>query len=198
MKNKKLPVLYLVDDDKEIRDSLSIFFDVYDYNLIVFESAIDYLDQVSHLDMKGCLISDISMEKMDGLELQRRLNKLGCIQPTIFITGHGDVNTAVKAMQLGAFDFIQKPFDPEALLEKVVKANEVFEDRMCILSNYHILTAKEKLVLEQVLLGLKNKDIADSLCISIPTVEAHRSKVMKKMQATSLPELVKMSVYISR
>jgi len=196
MNNKNLPVLYLVDDDKEIRDSLSIFFSVYDYNLIVFESAIDYLDQVSHLDMKGCLISDISMDKMDGLELQRRLNKLGCIQPTIFITGHGDVNTAVKAMQLGAFDFIQKPFDPEALLEKVIKANKIFRDRMSILSNYHALTAKEKLVFEQVILGVTNKNISAVLYISIPTVEAHRSKVMKKMQAKSLPDLVKMSAYI--
>ncbi|MCS5589694.1 MAG: response regulator, partial [Candidatus Thioglobus sp.] len=130
MKNKNLPILYLIDDDKEIRDSLSIFFNVYDYNLVVFESALDYLDQVSHLDMKGCLISDVSMEKMDGLELQRRLNKLGCIQPTIFITGHGDVNMAVKAMKLGAFDFIQKPFNPESLLEKVVEANKVFKDKL--------------------------------------------------------------------
>jgi len=198
MKNKILPVLYLIDDDKEIRDSLSVFFNMYDFNLIVFENALDYLDQVSHLDMKGCLISDISMDKMNGLDLQRELNKLGCIQPTIFITGHGSVNIAVKAMQLGAFDFIQKPFDPEVLLEKVVKANKVFEDKMHILSNYQKLTVKEKLILEQVISGLKNKNIAEVLHVSIPTVEAHRSKVMKKMKATSLPELVKMSVYISR
>ncbi|MCS5589491.1 MAG: response regulator [Candidatus Thioglobus sp.] len=197
MKNKELSVLYLIDDDKEIRDSLTIFFNVYDYNLVVFESALDYLDQVSHLDMKGCLISDISMEKMDGLELQRRLNKLGCIQPTIFITGHGDVNMAVKAMKLGAFDFIQKPFNPESLLEKVVKANKVFKDKLSVLSNYQTLTNRERSIFEQIVLGSKNKNIAEKLYISIPTVEAHRSRVMKKMKATSLPDLVKMSTYIA-
>lgn len=198
MTNKTLPTLYLIDDDKEVRDSLSSFFRIYRYNVIVFESAIDYLDEVSHLDMKGCLISDVSMDGMDGLELQRRLMKLGCIQPTIFITGHGSVDMAVKAMQLGAFDFIQKPFDPEALLNKVVEANKVFKDRMSILENYRTLTQKEILVFNQVVSGSMNKNIADTLSISIPTVEAHRAKVMKKMKATSLPDLVKMSVYISR
>jgi len=198
MTNKTLPTLYLIDDDKEVRDSLSSFFRIYRYNVIVFESAIDYLDEVSHLDMKGCLISDVSMDGMDGLELQRRLMKLGCIQPTIFITGHGSVDMAVKAMQLGAFDFIQKPFDPEALLNKVVEANKVFKDRMSILENYQTLTQKEILVFNQVVSGSMNKNIADTLAISMPTVEAHRAKVMKKMKATSLPDLVKMSVYISR
>ena len=198
MKNKILPVLYLIDDDKEIRDSLSVFFNVYDYNLIVFESALDYLDQVSYLDMKGCLISDISMDKMDGLELQRELNKLGCIQPTIFITGHGDVNMAVKAMQLGAFDFIQKPFNPEILLEKVVEADKVFKDKMIILNNFQTLTKKEVSVYNQVALGFMNKEIAGILHISIATVEAHRSKVMRKMKATSLPHLVKMSIHLFR
>lgn len=198
MTNKTLPTLYLIDDDKEVRDSLSSFFRIYRYNVIVFESAIDYLEEVSHLDMKGCLISDVSMDGMDGLELQRRLMKLGCIQPTIFITGHGSVDMAVKAMQLGAFDFIQKPFDPEALLNKVVEANKVFKDRMSILENYRTLTQKEILVFNQVVSGSMNKNIADTLSISIPTVEAHRAKVMKKMKATSLPDLVKMSVYISR
>ena len=198
MNNKTLPTLYLIDDNKEIRNSLSNFFRVYEYNLIVFENAIDYLDEISHLDMKGCLISDISMDGMDGLELQRKLNELGCIQPTIFITGHGSVDMAVQAMQLGAFDFIQKPFDPEVLLNKVVEANKVFKDKMNILENYQTLTQKEILIFNQVVSGCMNKNIAEVLNISIPTVEAHRSRVMKKMKATSLPDLVKMSVYISR
>ncbi len=198
MKNKILPILYLIDDDKEIRDSLSIFFSIHDYKLIIFESAIDYLNQVSNLDMKGCLISDISMDKMDGLELQRKLNELGCIQPTIFITGHGNVSLAIKAMKLGAFDFIQKPFDPEVLLEKVVLANKVFKDRMIILKNYQTLTKKEILVFDQVVLGLMNKNIAEVLHVSMATIEAHRSKVMKKMKATSLPDLVKMSIHLFR
>lgn len=196
MKNKELPILYLIDDDKKIRDSLLIFFNVFDYNLVVFESASDYLDQVNHLDMKGCLISDISMEKMDGLELQRRLNKLGCIQPTIFITGHGDVNMAVKAMKLGAFDFIQKPFDPEILLEKVIEANKSFKDKMIILNNFQTLTKREVEVYNKVALGLINKEIAVALHISNATVEAHRSKVMKKMKAESLPHLIKMLAHL--
>ena len=198
MTNKTLPTLYLIDDDKEVRESLSSFFRVHRYNVIVFESAIDYLDEVSYLDMKGCLISDISMDGMDGIELQRRLNKFGCIQPTIFITGHGSVDMAVKTMKLGAFDFIQKPFDPEALLNKVVEANNVFKDRINILENYQTLTQKEILVFNEVVSGTMNKNIAFKLSISMPTVEAHRAKVMKKMRATSLSDLVKMSVYISR
>jgi len=196
MNNK--PIVYLIDDDIEIIKSLSIFFSISDYQLIAFDSAIDYLDQVSQMEMMGCLISDIVMDSMDGLELQRRLNKLGCIQPTIFITGHGSIDMAIQAMKLGAFDFIQKPFDPEILLEKVVEANNAFKEKMENLSKYQTLTSREGKVFQQVVLGLKNKDIAEILSISIPTVEAHRSKVMQKMSVKSLAELVKISVYVAR
>jgi FixJ family two-component response regulator len=192
------PIVYLIDDDIEIIKSLSIFFSMSDYQLIAFDSAIDYLDRVSHVEMMGCLISDIVMDSMDGLELQRRLNKIGCIQPTIFITGHGSVDMAIQAMKLGAFDFIQKPFDPEILLEKVVEANKMFKDKMENLSRYQTLTNSEDKVFKQVVLGLKNKDIAERLCISIPTVEAHRSRVMHKMSVESLADLVKISLYVSR
>lgn len=196
MNNK--PIVYLIDDDIEIIKSLSIFFNISDYQLITFDSAIDYLDQVSQVEMMGCLISDIVMDSMDGLELQRRLNKLGCIQPTIFITGHGSVDMAIQAMKLGAFDFIQKPFDPEILLEKVVEANNFFKEKMENLSKYQTLTNREDKVFRQVVLGLKNKDISKILSISIPTVEAHRSKVMQKMGADSLADLVKISLYVAR
>lgn len=196
MNNK--PIVYLIDDDIEIIKSLSIFFSISDYQLIAFDSAIDYLDQVSQMEMMGCLISDIVMDSMDGLELQRRLNKLGCIQPTIFITGHGSIDMAIQAMKLGAFDFIQKPFDPEILLEKVVEANNAFKEKMENLSKYQTLTSREGKVFQQVVLGLKNKDIAEILSISIPTVEAHRSKVMQKMSVKSLAELVKISFYVAR
>jgi len=105
---------------------------------------------------------------------------------------------AIQAMKLGAFDFIQKPFDPEILLEKVVEANNAFKEKMENLSKYQTLTSREGKVFQQVVLGLKNKDIAEILSISIPTVEAHRSKVMQKMSVKSLAELVKISVYVAR
>jgi|JYMV01.1.fsa_nt_gi FixJ family two-component response regulator len=182
----------LVDDDSEILESLERFFSLSGFEIKTFSSAIDYLEQLE--ENGDCLICDIAMEEMDGLELQRRLNKLQHLQPTIFITGHGTINMAVEAMKLGAFDFIQKPFNPELLLEKVLLAIESYRDRMKILSKYKTLTNREIGVFKCVTRGLSNKQISDELFMAGSTVEAHRSKVMKKMAAKSLPDLVKMSV----
>jgi len=195
MKNKSLYV-YIVDDEKKVRDSLSKFLRLCGFEVKTYADAESYLHELDREEI-GCLVSDIDMKDMDGLQLQRHLNEIKCIRPTIFITGHANVDIAVKAMKLGAVDFIEKPFDPDELATKIGNAIELFAERVTILSYYRLLTKKEREVFKCVVKGGKNRDIADKLFISIPTVEAHRARVMKKMQAGSLSELVKMSVLIT-
>jgi len=189
--------VYIVDDEADIRESLSRFFTYHGCQVEIFADAKSYLDQLDQSQV-GCLVSDIDMEGMSGLELQRHLQKINCIRPTIFITGHGSINLAVKAMKLGAADFIEKPFDPNILLEKIKICIDSNRKQIELLNRYWTLTKKECEVFECVTQGAKNKEMANNLCISIPTVEAHRSQVMKKMQAKSLSELVKMSVILSK
>jgi FixJ family two-component response regulator len=195
MKNKPLHV-FIVDDDKKVCDSLSNFFKLHDFEVSTYTSAQSYLDDLDRNYM-GCLVSDIDMEDMTGLELQDSLNKIGCIRPTIFITGHANVNIAVEAMKLGALDFFEKPFDPDLLLAKVTDAINLFSEKIFILGCYNLLTQKEIEVFKLVISGDKNRSIAEKLFISIPTVEAHRSKVMKKMKVKSVAELVKLSTLLN-
>lgn len=195
MNNNSLYV-YIVDDEQEVRTSLSNFFKLDGFIVKTYADAKSYLHDLNR-DEIGCLISDIDMKDIDGLQLQSRLNEIKCVRPTIFITGHANVDVAVKAMKLGAVDFIEKPFDPDDLTIKVKGALNLFSEKIAIASCYRLLTSQEIKVFEQVVKGAKNRDIADKLFISVPTVEAHRSKVMKKMQANSLSELVKMSVFLS-
>ena len=186
--------VYIVDDDDKILESLKRFLSRHDFIVHTFSNPMDYLH---NLDQKvGCLVSDIDMPEMSGLQLQKKLNELQCVRPTIFITGHGNINTAVEAMKIGAVDFIEKPFDPTALMEKITQAIDNYRQKIEILSRYQTLTNKELEVCSCVIKGMKNREISETLFMSIPTVEAHRSKVMKKMQANSLPELVKMLVLI--
>jgi FixJ family two-component response regulator len=187
--------VFIVDDEKEVRDSLQKFFLHHHFNVWVFSDAQSYLESLDE-DITGCLVSDIDMEQMDGLKLQAHLNHIGCKRPTVFITGYASVGIAIKAMKLGAFDFVEKPFDPDVLLSKVSTAIEASKDKIHVFNRYRLLTHREKLVFACVVNGDRNKNIAEKLFISIPTVEAHRAKVMKKMQADSLPELVKMSVIL--
>lgn len=194
----KKPVnIYIVDDEREIRESLSRFFTYHGCQVEVFADAKTYLDQLDQSQV-GCLVSDIDMEGMSGLELQRHLKKINCARPTIFITGHGSVNLAVEAMKLGASDFIEKPFDPNILLEKIKKCIDSNREKIELFDRYLTLTKKECEIFKCVIQGSKNKEMVSTLCISLPTVEAHRSRVMKKMQAKSLSELVKMSVILSK
>ncbi|ALE52842.1 hypothetical protein SP60_06285 [Candidatus Thioglobus autotrophicus] len=189
--------VYIVDDEAEIRESLSRFFTYHGCQVEVFADAKSYLDQLDQSQV-GCLVSDIDMEGMSGLGLQRHLQEINCIRPTIFMTGHGSVNLAVKAMKLGATDFIEKPFDPNILLKKIKICIDSNRKQIELLGRYRTLTKKECEIFECVAKGKKNKEMAENLCISMPTVEAHRSRVMKKMQASSLSELVKMSVTLSK
>ncbi len=187
--------IFIVDDDQTVRDSLSKFFSLHQFQVNVYEDAKTYLNNLDDNEV-GCLISDIDMEGMNGLQLQKRLNELKCIRPTIFITGHANINIAVEAMKLGAIDFVEKPFDPDILLAKVVTAIELFSEKVLILNRYRLLTKKEIKVFECVVRGDKSRSIVEQLFISMPTVEAHRSQIMKKMQANSVAELVRASMLI--
>lgn len=196
MSNDNLQV-FIVDDEQEVRDSLSKFFTLHDFKVSVYADAKSYLEELNQEEV-GCLVSDIDMEQMSGIELQTQLNKLKCIRPTIFITGHANVDVAVKAMKLGAVDFIEKPFDPDILLAKVTVAIELFAEKIATLNRFRLLTKKEAEVFYCAVRGDKNRRIAEQLFIALPTVEAHRSRVMKKMQAKSIAELVRVSVLIDQ
>ena len=152
-------------------------------------------------DRSGCLVLDIRMPGMSGLDLQRRLNEANAILPIIFITGHGDVPVAVRAMRAGAVDFLQKPFDEQDLLDRIHQALEndarhrrELAEKDLILGRIASLTPRERQVMDLVVAGLANKNVAGRLGVSRRTVEIHRARVMAKMQATSLAHLVRMAM----
>lgn len=133
--------VFIVDDDQEVRDSLSKFFTLHDFKVSVYADAESYLDDLNQEEV-GCLVSDIDMEQMSGIELQTQLNKLKCIRPTIFITGHANVDVAVNAMKLGAVDFIEKPLDPDILLAKVTTTIELFAEKNSYIKSLSIVNKK--------------------------------------------------------
>lgn len=192
--------VYLVDDDAAIRASLSFLLESVGLQCSAFDSAQGFLDQYHH-DAPGCLVLDIRMPGMSGLELQERLNEMRCILPIIFITGHGDVPMAVEAMQSGAVDFIEKPFRDQELLDRIQDA--VAKDRGnrdalraldVLRTRRESLTNREQEVMDLVVAGKANKVIAFDLGVSQRTVEIHRARVMEKMAAGSLAHLVRMDV----
>lgn len=180
--------IFIVDDDESIVDSLKVFFDFLGFKTETFSSAVDYLDQLD--DRQGCLICDISMPGMTGIELLVELNKGTHLRPTLFLTGVSTVKMAVEAMQLGAIDFLAKPVSTEALLEKVLDAIEQFKPSMMAVDDFKKLTPKERKVFDLIVEGVVNNGIAEQLFMSVSTVEKHRSSVMKKMQAESLALLM--------
>jgi two-component system response regulator FixJ len=196
------PKVYIVDDDEAVRESLALLLDSMDQNCQSFNSAVDFLNAYSG-GMTGCLVLDIRMPGMNGLELQKQLNAGGSILPIIFVTGHGDVPMAVEAMQHGAVDFIQKPYREQDLLDKINMAialdennREVLGHRHKIIEKLSTLTPREKEVMEMMVNGKANKVIAIDLGISQRTVEIHRARVMEKMATNSLAHLVKMVVAV--
>jgi two-component system response regulator FixJ len=196
------PKVYIVDDDEAVRESLALLLDSMDQNCQSFNSAVDFLNAYSG-GMTGCLVLDIRMPGMNGLELQKQLNAGGSILPIIFVTGHGDVPMAVEAMQHGAVDFIQKPYREQDLLDKINMAialdesnREALEHRHKIIEKLSTLTPREKEVMEMMVNGKANKVIAIDLGISQRTVEIHRARVMEKMATNSLAHLVKMVVAV--
>ena len=196
------PIVHVIDDDEAVRDSISMLLETEHIEHAVYASAIDFLDSYTDT-MCGCLVLDIRMPEMTGLELQETLNQRNTSLPIIFITGHGDIPMAVEAMRRGALDFLRKPFGEDDLLQRInealARSTENRETRAAqkqIDEHFESLSPREKEVFERVASGQANKFIAIELGISERTVEIHRSQVMKKMGARSLAQLVRMKIDI--
>jgi len=192
----KAPV-FIIDDDAVVRDSLRALIESAGFQVIDYESAASFLAEVSQVTL-GCLITDIRMPGMDGLALQQELIKRKFQMPVIVITGHGDVPLAVRAMKAGALDFIEKPFDDEVLLSSVrrgIEREQKTQEQASLAGvateNLGALTARERQVLDLLIVGHANKVIAHELDISPRTVEVHRGRVMEKMGARNLSDLVR-------
>ena len=193
----KLGTVYVVDDDEAVRDSLQWLLEGQNYRVECFDAAESFLSNFNPQEA-ACLVADIRMDGMSGLELQDKLIEMKSPLPIVFITGHGDVPMAVTTMKKGAVDFIEKPFKESELLfliEKMLeKAQNSFEqhkakaDRLALMSR---LTSRENQVLERIIAGRLNKQIADDLHISIKTVEAHRANIMEKLNAKTVADLLK-------
>ena len=198
------PTIFVVDDDAAVRDALKLLLRSVGQAVETYGSAQEFLDAYSE-DRAGCLVLDIRMPGMSGLELQQKLNEKHSILPIIFITGHGDVPMAVEAMQAGAVDFIQKPFRDQDLIDRINQALEkdnsnraALGERNDIRKRLETLTPREREVLDLVVHGKANKVIAGDLKLSQRTVEIHRARVMEKMQASSLAHLVRMVLEVGQ
>ena len=193
------PVVFVVDDDVSVRESLELLIQSAGWKSALFASGQDFL---SHPRVHGpsCLILDVHLPDLNGLDLQRRIAEDRADMPIIFITGHGDVPMTVKAMKAGAVEFLTKPFSDEVLLTAIKHALERSQAALgheaeirALRDGYASLTPRERQVMELVVSGLLNKQVGGELGISEITVKAHRGKVMQKMKADSLPTLVKMA-----
>ncbi len=192
------PTVFIVDDDEAVRESLGLLLESVDQGSKTFASGTEFLEAYSD-DMAGCIVLDIRMPGMNGMELQKKLNEANSILPIIFVTGHGDVPMAVEAMQHGAVDFIQKPYREQDLLDKINQALNLDEqqrsslrEKQQIIKRIDTLTPRELEVMDMMIDGNANKVIAIDLGISQRTVEIHRSRVMEKMSTHSLAHLVRM------
>lgn len=194
------PTVFIVDDDQAVVRSLRWLIESVKLRVETYASAQSFIDDYDSA-MSGCLVLDVRMPGMSGIELQERLAAQRIRIPIIFITGHGDVQMAVRAVQAGAFDFVEKPFNDQDLLDRIQKAitrdteqrdKEAYRTQLRGL--FASLTPREREVLDLVVEGMSNKAIANSLGLSAKTVEVHRAKVMDKMHARSVSDLVKMSM----
>ncbi|MDX1823712.1 MAG: response regulator transcription factor [Thiohalomonadales bacterium] len=194
------PIVHIVDDDRAIRDSLKFLMKSVGFESQTYESAETFLDQAD-FDRPGCLVVDIRMQGMSGLELQQVLNERSIHLPVIVITGHGDIPMAVQAMKAGAIDFLEKPFDNEFLvmrirqcLKEATKKQDKESKTAKAKAQLAQLTPREVEVMNLLVAGKHNKVIANELNISVRTAEAHRAKVMKKLQADSLSDIVRVAL----
>jgi two-component system response regulator FixJ len=193
-------VVYIVDDDGAVRESLEISLNLAGYRVEAFGSALSFLAAHSPRQ-SGCLVTDIRMPDMDGLELQVELTRRGAALPVIVITGHGDVPLAVRAMKAGASDFLEKPFARDALLSAVKRALEIGSgaakesaESGRIREKIASLTPREHQVFERVVAGKQSKVIAHELGSSPRTVEIQRARMMKKLDAANLQDLVRLAI----
>ena len=194
------PIVFVVDDDDAVRNSLRLLLKSASLSTTAFASAQEFLAGWT-TEQPGCLVLDVRMPGMSGLELQEELNRRGAIIPVIFISGHADVPMAVEAIQHGAFDFLQKPFGDQDLIDRIQRALAADADNRQALSQldelrkrYATLTPREQEVLVLVTDGRANKVMAGDLGVSQRTIEIHRARVMEKMGARSIAQLVRMTL----
>ena len=193
-------LIFVVDDDDAVRASLLALLETAGYRAMQFESGADFLEYL-HTGLGACVLLDVKMPGLDGLEVQRRLNDRGAAPPVVIVTGHGDIAMAVQAMRAGAADFLEKPVSRDRLLESVARAVDIGRsarpdrpEKSDIGSRLGTLTTRERQVLEQLVMGRTNKVAAHELGISSRTVEVYRRNVMAKMGAGSLSHLVRMTL----
>jgi len=196
-------IVFIVDDEEPVRDSIALLLSSVEIDSQGFAHAQAFLDGYRP-DQPGCLLLDVRMPQMSGLELQQELNRRGWPLPVIFITGHGDVPMAVEAMREGAIDFLQKPFNDDELIRRVQKAlrhdaelRARTEDRQALQQRLASLTPREREVAERIVDGQANKVIALDLGLSERTVELHRARVMQKMEVRGLAQLVQLWLLLS-
>lgn len=192
--------VYIVDDDPAVRDALGLLLGVRGYRTAMFASGEDFL-QGWRAEWSGCLLLDIRMSGMDGLLLQQRLREIGCMLPVIVITGHGDVSLARQAFKAQASDFLEKPFDHDKLLAAIDEAlSREAEHRGRQQRQAHgqarlaLLTPREREVMQLVVIGQHNRDIAPALGISVRTVEVHKARLMDKLGVDNVADLVRVSM----
>ena len=193
-------VVHIVDDDEAVRQSLAFLLSTAGVPVRVYDSATSFLDALPSLQT-GCLITDVRMPDLTGIELLQRLKAKSIDLPVIVITGHGDIPLAVEAMKSGAIDFIEKPFAEEAILKAVEAAKRTLEKRgrqseeeAAVAARLKSLSERERQVLDGLVAGNANKTIAHALGISPRTVEVYRANLMSKMQAKSLSDLIRMTL----
>ena len=196
-------LVHVIDDDDAVRSSLEFLLRTANIDVLTYESAVDFLARFKPND-RGCIITDVRMPEISGIELLRRLKERSIDLPVIVITGHGDVSLAVEAMKAGAADFLEKPFEDERVLAAIDSALNLNREegaraaeRARIREKISLLSRREREVLDGLVAGSANKTIAFDLGISARTVEVYRANVMTKMEADSLSELVRMSIMAS-
>jgi FixJ family two-component response regulator len=196
--------VHVVDDDDAVRSSLRLLLKSVGLPTVAHASAHEFLAAWDG-DQPGCLVLDVRMPGMSGIELQAELNQRGAIIPVIFISGHGDIPMAVEAIQHGAFDFLQKPFRDQDLIDRVQRAlasdaehRQLLQQRETLRQRFDLLTPREQEVLQLVTQGKANKVMAGDLGVSQRTVEIHRARVMEKMGAQSLAQLVRMVLELDK
>jgi FixJ family two-component response regulator len=194
------PTIFIVDDDEPLRDAICLLLESVGYQVSAYANGEAFL-QDYYPGCAGCLVLDIRMPGMSGIELQEQMWRQGVQLPIIFISGHGDIPMAVRAMKAGAIDFLEKPFNDEDLLRSIRNAlntdselRRIQSEKSRIATSLASLTSEERSILEMLCDGRSNKEMAQSMEMGIKILEAHRSNVMEKMGARSLAELVKLAV----